>query len=74
MTFRAINGHAIWKRDYGLLLPTVAMSKQDAWARLSLDNMRYHPNEPLLSPEELERLGFMALPVRIKYDEPEEAA
>jgi hypothetical protein len=65
---RAINGWAIWKADCGLLLHSVAMSKMDAWAML---NFNHHPDEPMRSTEERERLGFVAVPIRIKYDEPE---
>jgi hypothetical protein len=65
---KAINCWAIYGPEAGLLLHSLGMSKFDAWARLNLD---HRPDEPMRSIEDFESLGFVAIQVRLKFDEPE---
>jgi hypothetical protein len=65
---RAINAWAIFHPAQGLLLHAIDANQCGAWAML---NLHHHPDEPMRSEGERIALGFRAVQVRIKFDEPE---
>jgi hypothetical protein len=65
---RAVNAWAIFHPAQGLLLHAIHPNQRGAWAMLHIHSL---PGEKRCE-DELKALGFRAVQVRIKYDEPEE--
>ena len=63
---KAINAWAIWHPAQGLLLHSAHANERGAWAMLYL----HVPPEEQRSKEQNLALGFRAVQVRIKFDEP----
>ncbi len=64
---RAVNAWAIWHPARGLILHAVHANQAGAWAMLNIGSA---PGEPMRSEDEFKALGFRAVQVRIKFDEP----
>ncbi len=63
---KAVNAWAIFHPSQGLLLQSVHANQRGAWAMLE-----YHlPVEQKRGEEALIALGFRAVQVRVKYEEP----
>jgi hypothetical protein len=63
---KAVNVWAIWHPAQGLLLHSLHANKPGAWAMM---HMHSRPEEQR-SEEQNIALGFRAIQVRVKFDEP----
>ena len=63
---KAVNAWAIWHPAQGLLLHSLHANQRGAWAMLHI----FARPEEKRTVDESKRLGFRAVQVRVKYDEP----